>query len=105
MTFPGLEMTILKFHYFSRFSMTVRTLQCAIRMHLFILFVSLHRMYMLVALMDFAKMFFFSMFISGALMAYDRIHKKTLQKESVGTGLIAADLEGDRQPTNQPKYH
>jgi len=26
MTFPGLEMTILKFHDFSRFSMTVRTL-------------------------------------------------------------------------------
>jgi len=28
MTFPGLEITILKFHDFSRFSMTVRTL-CA----------------------------------------------------------------------------
>jgi len=27
MTFQGLEMTILKFHDFSRFSMTVRTLQ------------------------------------------------------------------------------
>jgi len=27
MTFPGLEMTILKCHDFSRFSMTVRTLQ------------------------------------------------------------------------------
>jgi len=26
MTFPGLEMTILKFHDFSRFSMTARTL-------------------------------------------------------------------------------
>jgi len=26
MTFPGLEMTILEFHDFSRFSMTVRTL-------------------------------------------------------------------------------
>jgi len=26
MTFPGLEITILKFHDFSRFSMTVRTL-------------------------------------------------------------------------------
>jgi len=26
MTFPGLEMTILNFHDFSRFSMTVRTL-------------------------------------------------------------------------------
>jgi len=26
MTFPGLEMTILKFHDFSSFSMTVRTL-------------------------------------------------------------------------------
>jgi len=29
MTFPGLEMTILKFHDFSRFSITVRTLWCA----------------------------------------------------------------------------
>jgi len=27
MTFPGLEMTILKFHDFSRFSMTVRTMK------------------------------------------------------------------------------
>jgi len=27
MTFPGLEITILKFHDFSRFSMTVRTLR------------------------------------------------------------------------------
>jgi len=31
MTFPDLEMTILKFHDFCRFSMTVRTLQLAPR--------------------------------------------------------------------------
>jgi len=32
MTFPGLEMTILKFHDFSRFSMSVRTLLPGVRM-------------------------------------------------------------------------
>jgi len=33
MTFPGLEMTILKSHDFSRFSMTVRTLYLLLLQH------------------------------------------------------------------------
>jgi len=42
MTFPALEMTILKFHDFSRFFMTVRTLSCILDLN-FVQIVSLSK--------------------------------------------------------------